>query len=726
MDDSHPPRRSQDVSSELVGLADTPDVSISMVGGKAQTLGRLMRAGFKVPVGWSVPADFDTEEIGSRLETKGPGNFAVRSSGVTEDSAHQSQAGRYQSLLNVGTESIAVAVNEVRQFARQRDGETIPVLIQSMVHPVCAGVAFSADPVTGNRSTTVVTGSGGLADRLVAGEVTGDEWVIDGNRAKPRRRPQGVLDRRLALRVARMAERIADELGEPQDVEWAWDGKELWVVQARPITSLPPDVEWSPPVPGIYHRSLRFGEWIPEPITPLCESWLLTHMEREVHRYLEDLVGQVAEEPHHVVVNGWYYYSLNWLPVPGVAFWRNFVSIVPQLPKKWRNVAGMFPQTIRFASRGFENGWREEILPQYRQTVSLAEEQVDGAAPHELVDLVDRLTDAAGRYFGSIAVVAGSAYKWEAQLAKFWKRHLKDELGVSHMVVLQGFEQAEVTSQTPRMESLDWWRPTSPPTAPPENLENLRKQRHATERRATSVLEGSPRRLATYRELLEETQHLMPVREEQISQLSLAWPIMRRAVRRIGETLVASGAIESVDDVFFLTKSETVGLIDTPDDVRGTVVARRQEWEEANKLTPPLTVGRIPRIVRLLFSLTSKIQGAEPTQSALVHGTPASAGRATGKVRVIRSASQFEDFQQGEILVAPLTAPAWTDLFSRAAAVVTDVGSALAHASIIAREYGIPAVVGCGDATSRLQDGQIVTVDGSSGNVEPAASAEPA
>ncbi len=78
------------------------------------------------------------------------------------------------------------------------------------------------------------------------------------------------------------------------------------------------------------------------------------------------------------------------------------------------------------------------------------------------------------------------------------------------------------------------------------------------------------------------------------------------------------------------------------------------------------------------------------------------------------------DLQPGEILVAPLTAPAWTPLFTRAAGVVTDVGSAAAHASIIAREYGIPAIVGCGDATARLRTGMRVTVDGTAGNVEPA------
>jgi pyruvate,water dikinase len=103
-----------------------------------------------------------------------------------------------------------------------------------------------------------------------------------------------------------------------------------------------------------------------------------------------------------------------------------------------------------------------------------------------------------------------------------------------------------------------------------------------------------------------------------------------------------------------------------------------------------------------------------------VSGVPASPGRATGVVRVIRGPEHFDELQAGEILVAPVTAPAWTPLFTRAAAVVTDVGSAAAHASIIAREYGIPAVVGCGDATSRLRTGMRVTVEGNTGNVEPA------
>jgi pyruvate,water dikinase len=137
-------------------------------------------------------------------------------------------------------------------------------------------------------------------------------------------------------------------------------------------------------------------------------------------------------------------------------------------------------------------------------------------------------------------------------------------------------------------------------------------------------------------------------------------------------------------------------------------------------LVPPLFVGRMNPVLRRLWASFPRMLGATRSDSAIVAGVPASPGRATGTVRVIRGPDAFGTLQPGEILVAPLTAPAWTPLFTLAAGVVTDVGNAAAHASIIAREYGIPAVVGCGDATSRLRTGMRVTVDGDTGNIEPA------
>ena len=102
-----------------------------------------------------------------------------------------------------------------------------------------------------------------------------------------------------------------------------------------------------------------------------------------------------------------------------------------------------------------------------------------------------------------------------------------------------------------------------------------------------------------------------------------------------------------------------------------------------------------------------------------VIGHPASAGRATGPVRIVQGPQDFGGFRDGDVLVAKATAPAWTPLFARAAAVITDSGSLAAHASLVAREYGIPAVVATGDATVRLHPGQLVTVDGTAGTITP-------
>ena len=113
-----------------------------------------------------------------------------------------------------------------------------------------------------------------------------------------------------------------------------------------------------------------------------------------------------------------------------------------------------------------------------------------------------------------------------------------------------------------------------------------------------------------------------------------------------------------------------------------------------------------------------------PDGQALVIGSPASPGTATGPVRVIREPSEFDRLRPGEILVCPYTNPSWTPLFELAAAAVVDTGSVGSHAAITAREYGIPAVMGTGDGTRRLTDGQLVEVDGSAGQVV-AASPDP-
>ena len=489
--------------------------------------------------------------------------------------------------------------------------------------------------------------------------------------------------------------------------------------------STPPAVEpisWDPPTRGSYTRTFRYGEWITGPVTPLFESWLLTTMEEQLHRRLRDLLGQVAPRPLHVVVNGWYFYSIGGM-APGVMA-RNLPRLLGHLVRTPRVVAGILPPTVRFSIAQTEREWREDILPRYQAAVTEAEPWVEAAPVVDLPVLVDRLADLAGEYFFSIAAFAGAAYKMEVNLARFYAGNVKKITGGSHLPLVSGFGPQDAPDRH-AVVSLDWWYEPAPIVEVAERRraldhERIVQRREAAEAAAFEALARRPARLRAFTKLLRETQRLMPIREFHVRQLTLAWPAMRRAVVRMGEALATSGLIGTADDVFFLTRAELIdglaGRLPGPVDT----TARQARLTEQARLNPPLFVGEISPIIRRLFAAYTSLVGAVRSDRAIVSGTPAAAGRATGTVRVIRGPEGFAELEDGEILVAPVTAPAWTPLFLRAAAVVTDVGSVAAHASVVAREYGIPAVVGCGDATVRLRTGMRVVVDGSTGNVEPA------
>ena len=724
-------------STAIRRLSDLRTSNIAEVGGKAANLGELMAAGAHVPEGVvltagaaGMPADDLRSLLRDATGDLGSGPFAVRSSGISEDGADRSFAGMYESLLDVPADELPEAIYRVLASAgsaRLADygphaSGSIAVIIQQMVSPAAAGVALTADPISGDRSTCVVTAVRGLADRLVSGAAFGDEWVVLDDLATPRRQPERAIDRGQAMHVAAEARRIALARGRPQDIEWAIDADgTLWIVQARPMTALPPSVSWDAPAPGFFTRTYRFGEWISEPVTQLFESWLLTAMEERTHAFYRKELGQVIPRPYHVVVNGWYFYSMNW-STPA-AFARNLPNMLLHLIRSPRTVAGIIPSTVRYSFPIVERMWRDDMQPRYRAAVASAEGRVETLPVAELPALIDDLADLAGEYFALITALTGAAYKMEINLAGFHRKHLAGSLGGSHMSLLVGLAQP-ANPGGHAVTTLDWWH-ASPSIASAgasvaDDHGRLVEARQAAEAAAFATLAPSPRRLKAFRRMLADTQHLVPVRDEQVSELTIAWPVMRRAVVRIGEALAARGLIEEADDVFFLTRAEALAALGGGSLSTVEVASRRAKQEEQASLVAPMFVGQTNRMLMRMVDGVSRLFGAVRSETALVSGTPASPGRATGLVRVIRGQSEFDELQPGEILVAPLTAPGWTPLFTRAAAVVTDVGSAAAHAAIIAREYGIPAVVGCVDATARLRTGMRVTVDGSTGNVEPA------
>lgn len=719
-------------------LRDVRLTDAGEVGGKAAQLGELIAAGASVPDGvvltvaaGGMPADERDVLLQNGVRGLDGGPFAVRSSGLAEDGAESSFAGMYETVLNVRADELSAAVDRVlasAQSARLEAYDTgalgrMAVIVQAMVAPVAAGVALTADPVTGDRQTVVVSAVRGLGERLVSGAAAGDEWAVTNGSASARRQPERAIDREQAMAVAAEAGRIAQARGVPQDIEWAIDANGTqWVLQARPMTALPPAVSWDPPVPGAYTRNLRFGEWISDPVTPLFESWLLTAMEERTHAFYLKEIGQRIPRPYHVVINGWYFYTLNW--ATPAAFARNLPNMLWHLIRSPRKVAGINPSTVRHAVPVLERTWRAEVQPRYRAAVEDAERRVDAVGVADLPGLIDGLADLAGEYFAWVTALAGAAYKMEINLARFYRRHLAPALGGGHLPLLTGFT-APTDPARHAVTSLDWWQ--APMPSPGSALGSaadhpaLVESRHAAEEAAFTALASSPRRLQAFRRLLADAQHLVPLREEQVAELTLAWPVMRRAVLRIGEALVDRGLITRADDVFFLRRDEVLDALEDGGSAPPVdVAARRSARMEGARLVPPLIVGRLNPLLKKLFEGMSGMLGAVRSETAIVSGTPASPGRASGAVRVIHGPQQFDELEPGEILVASITAPAWTPLFTRAAAVVTDVGSPAAHASIIAREYGIPAVVGCGDATARLKTGMRVTVDGTTGSVEPA------
>lgn len=725
-------------STPIRRLADVRIADVAEVGGKAASLGELLATGVRVPDGVVLTAgaaEMTVEDRGSLLRDAaadlGAGLFAVRSSGISEDGVDHSYAGIYESVLEVSPDEIPAAADRVlasAAAARVTDYEAssngrMAVLIQRMVRPASAGVILTADPISGDRRSCIVSAVRGIGERLVSGEAFGDEWVVQGQVATARRQPERAIDRRQAIQLANEARRIEAARGTPQDIEWAIDSDGVtWILQARPMTALPPDVSWESPAPGAYTRMLRFGEWIGEPVTPLFESWLLTAMEDRMHAFFREEIGQIAPRPYHVVVNGWYFYSINF--ISGGAFLRSFPTMLLKAIRYPRHIAGIIPPTVRFSFPIFERRWREDLQPRYRASVAHAKRSVETLPVADLPSLIDELAELAGEYFGGIAALSGAAYKMEMNLARFYRLNLADSLSGSHLPLLAGFEQA-IDQKREGIASLDWWFPPMPiaatATTPGQVHVRVIDARLQAETAAFDALASSPRRLRAFRRLLADAQHLVPIREEQTEELTIAWPVMRRAVLRIGSELAERGLIAEPDDIFFLTRAEALAALDgAPLPPTVDVAGRRSLRVEQARLVPPRLVGRVNPMIQRVWDSFPGLIGAVPSDDALVSGVPASAGRATGLVRVIRRPDEFDQLQAGEILVAPLTAPAWTPLFARAAAVVTDIGSAAAHASIIAREYGIPAVVGCGDATARLRTGMRVTVDGSTGNVEPA------
>lgn len=671
------------------------------------------------------------------LETLASDHVAVRSSALAEDLAGASFAGMYESVLDVPAGDLDAVLAAVRRVWASAHAARVAsygaghvggcakmaILVQAMVRAEAAGVAFTADPVTGERGVTIVSAVRGVGERLVSGEASAEEWRVQGRRVE-RVRNDGVLDHGTVERVARLAESVASHAGAPQDIEWACLGGAVMLLQARPLTALPEAVRWEVPWGG-WVRNFRLGEWIGDPVTPAFESWLLTGIEDAMHAHLDRVTGWRSANPKHLVVNGWYFYGLNLTEPRRYARLRSVLRIPLMLLKVVMNLRAWLALSPPTAFLGFDwsvREWRERLWPAHRRLVEDAEMAVTTVPVGELPAWIDRLAASVGRNFASVVGTGGYAAKAELPLALFWKRHLTAVPG-SWLELVRSGDAAEPGPHD--VQGLDWIKPTlgelRVEARRPDEATRARvvSQRDAVTERARAALADRPKLRRKLDRLVIEARRAHAVREEQARGMTLAWPALRVAIKRLGEHLVQAGVIAELVQVFFLEHREILeALAGRSPPLTAVAEERRARWRRQARLAPPLMLGRLPRLYEQVFrQVETIVHGDSGPGAGELRGFPGSPGRVTGPVKVLRNADEASRLAAGDILVAPVTTPAWTVAFVRAAAVVTDTGSIASHASIVAREYGIPAVVATGDATARLRDGQVVTVDGSRGVV---------
>jgi pyruvate,water dikinase len=255
---------------------------------------------------------------------------------------------------------------------------------------------------------------------------------------------------------------------------------------------------------------------------------------------------------------------------------------------------------------------------------------------------------------------------------------------------------------------------------PHERQQKLATQREAEEEAALSRVKGLKLRL--FRWTLRLAQSFSVMREDSIFDIGLGYPVLRQILRQLGVRLVNAGAIADAGDIYWLKKSEVENAAVALDrdgsleNLMGRIEVRKADWRAKQLVQPPIQLPPKERIMGIKMDAFMPVSADEQTEETL-KGVAASSGRITANACVLHSSEEFGQMKPGDILVAEITTPAWTPLFAMAAGVVTDIGGPLSHGSIVAREYGIPAVLGTGIATRVIQSGQQITVDGDAGIV---------
>ncbi|MBB6214192.1 pyruvate,water dikinase [Anaerosolibacter carboniphilus] len=771
----------------------TPELQF-LAGGKGGMLARMYQAGYPVPEGFVIlPEAFQGEKLSveawyeilallNDIRKKYEGaTFAVRSSALSEDSAQASFAGEFESVLNMNTDQeIQEAVYTVfrsRESERVKtyssvqgmeQSHQIAVVVQLMVASEISGVLFTADPITGSYTSMIGNYVHGLGEQLVSGEANAYDFKLI--------RPKGKYDgpnefEKYASKLYEYAARLEKELNSPQDIEWAVAKGQLYLLQARPITTLSvgnldtyeinyslmgdqlwvntnvaeaiPDVyppfSWSIAkqldesinfIPGYYVFS---GNICGRPYMNISRrvsviSTVLGKDAKGALKLLGDLYGQMPEEmrmPIH--------------PFTRLEVLKVMLPIVMRMTKKSlkasRNLSQFLKETpewcigMRERIKNVKTKeellalWKDELKPYFLEALSGA--AMAAIKLTNVTTLDKKLTELVGAEDANTLL---SNLRGGSGLASLGpvigiSKVINGEMSREEYLMKYGHRgphEYELSMPDP-LEEADWLEKQIEEYKKSDiDVEGLLKKQHTQYEAAKKRFEERfPNKAKWLEKQTEKAAKGAQLREEGRSEFVRAFRLVRAFALKAGE-FTGMG-----NDIFFLYIDEVEDLLSGGTTKVMYIPARKENFEKYKALPP------LPSIIRGRFNPMEWVKDpnrrldyydatmpmvSEPDSETL-KGCAGAAGRIEGIVRILANPEEGEKLQPGEILVAATTNIGWTPIFPKAAAIITDIGAPLSHAAIVARELGIPAVVGCGNATTRLKTGDRVIVEGGQGIV---------
>ena len=725
------------------------------------------------------------------------GRLAVRSSYGDEDGSERSFAGQLESVLDVeGEEACLDAVRRVyasaftpslASYAPARDPEAhspcLAVVVQRMLTPLAAGVAFSVDPVT-REPRVVVEAVPGVAENLLRGAVTPARFVIDPGGAFTHVDRtvlgEGRLPEAILLDLAALVRRLAADAGRDQDVEWAWDGSRLWLLQARPITT----------VGGRLYSRRLVGDMAPGLIRPLLWSTHYRGMNRRVFgRLFTELLGPTPVDFATLTrrFHSRMYADMTMFGdlLERAGLPRNFFEamtrhdrIARHPPITWR--------LVRRLPRAARLGWRyarasasiERFLERHeREMGPLRGADWSGEGVEALLAGVDQLMDLHGASQWHTFLAAMNMAVRARLLQRVAERHAPGVPSAALVGGQPGLKGLEPNRELRRLAADPAWSAAVP-------IALLSSGHDATIRLALAASPDGAHLRAEVEAFLERFGYLAANGTDftEPRWAEAPGPVWQALARHIEANRQASAEPEAPPssaerDRLRAEVRARVGFIARPwFDALVRSTARYIELRERASATmtedayharrlflaigerlaargdlrdrdavfllyydelKALVEGRLPGAAELAARRAAELSAdaaVEPAESfrgdypasspceedarKVLCGIPGSAGLVSGYARVVRDPSDAPaSLSRSDVLVVPFTDIGWSPLLALVGGVVAECGGQLSHTAIIAREYGLPTVVSVSHATRLIREGEPITVDGTRGRV---------